>query len=202
MRQILLTLARLLSLVLCAATAVLWVRSIRALDEIYGSFGRTLFDVRSFNGRFEIRTREISQLRSDVTGNPWLLNTPRPFDSLVPKPAYENMIARQRWPLGETDEWQRDAAFFQPIEYRPGRLCWGRQGPGIWVWVREIRIPYWLPLVGFGIAPVAAIAKRFRRKPADDATLCCACGYDLRATPSRCPECGISRTLLSIHRVQ
>jgi hypothetical protein len=51
-------------------------------------------------------------------------------------------------------------------------------------------IPYWvlaiitaaLPIVRFGVW-----WRRWRRHPEG---CCSACGYDLRATPQRCPECG------------
>jgi hypothetical protein len=54
----------------------------------------------------------------------------------------------------------------------------------------SISLPYWslaLPTAGAPIARAAAIARRRRRIKAG---LCAQCGYDLRATPDRCPECG------------
>ena len=50
----------------------------------------------------------------------------------------------------------------------------------------DVRIPYWM-LLTTGFVAVMWLRRRLRRLPAG----CCAgCGYDLRATPERCPECG------------
>jgi hypothetical protein len=52
-----------------------------------------------------------------------------------------------------------------------------------------IRFPLWLPILIFGVILFFLIRRRHRD---DDATHRCAkCGYDLRATPDRCPECGM-----------
>ncbi len=50
--------------------------------------------------------------------------------------------------------------------------------------------PYWLFALAFAIAPALwywTARRKFRRAAAG---LCPRCGYDLRATPTRCPECG------------
>ena len=56
-------------------------------------------------------------------------------------------------------------------------------------------IPHWAIALLLGL-PVAWWAIQFRRRGVRErrksAGLCPACGYDLRATPQRCPECGFA----------
>jgi hypothetical protein len=47
----------------------------------------------------------------------------------------------------------------------------------------------WLPLILFGILPSIWLVKLWRRKKRPPGT-CASCGYDLRASKDRCPECG------------
>ena len=48
--------------------------------------------------------------------------------------------------------------------------------------------PAWFPALAFGVLPAWAIVRRRRR--CHPAGCCQHCGYDLRATPDHCPECG------------
>ena len=50
-------------------------------------------------------------------------------------------------------------------------------------------LPWWALVLLFAIAPTLAAWRRWRSRPLHSG-LCAACGYDLRATPERCPECG------------
>jgi hypothetical protein len=53
----------------------------------------------------------------------------------------------------------------------------------------SLKSPYWFLVIGLSIYPVWQIFRLGKRRKWDG-RLCVVCGYDLRATPDRCPECG------------
>jgi hypothetical protein len=59
--------------------------------------------------------------------------------------------------------------------------------------LRDLSIPYWLLTALTLMLPLTTTALWTRRRARHRRRargLCVACGYDLRATPGRCPECG------------
>jgi hypothetical protein len=53
-----------------------------------------------------------------------------------------------------------------------------------------VRVPHWLLAALSGVLPAGWYAAYRRNAKRRGLGVCTTCGYDLRATPERCPECG------------
>ena len=58
--------------------------------------------------------------------------------------------------------------------------------------LREAVVPLWSILLPSAVMPALWFRRRVRQRMRRRRHLCQTCGYDLRATPGRCPECGTS----------
>jgi hypothetical protein len=84
---------------------------------------------------------------------------------------------------------------------------WGRLGfgnfdqpiPGLWSgWYRWVFVPLWLVALVSTILPAAWARRHLRAGRRARQGLCPSCGYDLRASPERCPECGTSTATAAV----
>lgn len=68
---------------------------------------------------------------------------------------------------------------------------WPRIGIGYaydgWLQMRAVIVPHWLLASVFLVLPIGSLRGARRQKPEH---ACTSCGYDLRASKDRCPECG------------
>ena len=53
-----------------------------------------------------------------------------------------------------------------------------------------LRVPLWSVIALSSLAPLLTLWRSARRSRKPDGRFCRACGYNLHATPGRCPECG------------
>jgi hypothetical protein len=58
----------------------------------------------------------------------------------------------------------------------------------------RIMLPHWCLALILAIVPACFVYQLCRKRCRDRSGLCRTCGYDLRATPSLCPECGALAT--------
>ena len=65
--------------------------------------------------------------------------------------------------------------------------AYGPLGSGWFAKVNELSVPDWFLLILLSILPVV---RRARKHLPTTAGLCHVCGYDLRSSTDRCPECG------------
>jgi hypothetical protein len=64
--------------------------------------------------------------------------------------------------------------------------------------VRYLVVPHWFVGAAFGVIPAAWVVRQERRLRRWRRARCPRCGYDLRATPGQCPECGRPSDVLAL----
>ena len=101
------------------------------------------------------------------------------------------------WPLRDGRVFQASPWWFgeQDIEAQPPR--WISRGPTglgthwrfVYISGRVLVLPLGLPTVLFGILPTIALVRLRHHRRRRKLGLCMKCGYDLRGSTNRCPEC-------------
>jgi hypothetical protein len=193
--RILFNLATLLSLALCLASAGLWIA---ARMDYHWSYRYGPADGRVLSIRSEPRNRE--RFRITFLG-PW----PHPPLSacswsrtpLAGRPGGTTVqIGNDPSGTIRLNDWDGPGLHFsrsratvvvnapqaEPMLYETPIINW------------SLLLAYWVPATLFGLPVLARVAGagfgRDRRRRLLREHRCLGCGYDLRATPDRCPECG------------
>jgi 4-amino-4-deoxy-L-arabinose transferase-like glycosyltransferase len=165
------------SLLLCVAACVFWARSYTSSDRVRWQNERGWRSVRSASGHVELSFLDIdwSAHRLAFHGPRFKREDPRqPF-------AFDVEVLPYQGDTGEN--WERD------------RFAWHEKRNAERGLVHVVAVaPFWPFVVLTGFLPavwaVALLPGHLRERRRKRAGLCPSCGYDLRATPGRCPECG------------
>jgi hypothetical protein len=185
-RRRLFNLAAAVSLVLCVASTALWVRSYVAKEWLM--YRKTEPAHR--------RYREITF----ISGPGQLFIQNSRFDFIA-----DGMAEKMREGEGHPDGF---LYLRQPAESRWGRFANGsdhthahgalgflfhsrvyEEGSDTWT-VERAMIPYWFVTTTTAVLPITWWRHYRRQCIRVREHRCLTCGYDLRATPERCPECG------------
>ncbi len=85
-------------------------------------------------------------------------------------------------------------------KWKPGLTIHGWLGGSATYWyfpriqinsrVTNVILPFWIPILVFGPSLAFMYLPVRRRRKRKKLGLCVKCGYDLRASKDRCPECG------------
>ena len=165
MRRRLLNFLTMLSLLLCVTVVVLWLRSYGRCDALVQPTRDG--DRVCVTSEFGVIVFEWEAPTAGIVQPGWEY-----FPTPVPR----------RWPIGRGP---------RGVElYRGTVRHFVRLPPSA---VYGFALPHWLLVLAAAILPGVAlvrIGQRARRSRYLLAGLCPACGYDLRATASCCPECG------------
>ena len=161
--RIILNAATVLSLLLCVATLLLW-----ACSYVHSQVRMGVID-----GQFVVVSIESSQYFADEM-----------FDRL----------GSRRVLMGLTKNAGSSRGVFG-VRHAQSHVQ-GNSTSG-WTWGTAGGVPYAViviplayPAVLLALPPLLWLLGRLRRRRRARSGLCIACGYDCRATPDRCPECG------------
>jgi hypothetical protein len=180
MKRRLLNLLTALSLLLCAAVVVLWVRSFWAWE-----FGEWI-SRSSGDGQSVETAWVLGVARGVVTVSRqtelWLVQNPPWLNASQPGWTWHT---RRLYGRERTTLWERLGFSYEHMTSS------GHPLPVLDEYT--LSFPFLLPVAALAALPVARCVRRLRRRPPPG--LCSKCGYDLRATPDKCPECGAAASV-------
>jgi hypothetical protein len=172
--RILVAAASLLSLLLFCAIAALWVRSLWRYDEF--SLER---QSRRGTGGDNFNLSVVSE--HGLIATQYQRHATGPAEWTIAADHFERRQWRSIPALPTRYAWLTTLGFYSDSIVRPALVS------------RGVIIPHWSLCAATAILPAIHLFVWRRRRRRARPGLCQICGYDLRASPDRCPECGAPR---------
>jgi hypothetical protein len=164
------------SLLLCVASVALWVRSYWAADE-YSITGATFVSTQGMLFGMGPAGPIPPEM---LPRNP--RPAPRGYQRVAPFHVGPSRISPSLPGFQSSFEFA-GVSWFRTLG---GKIPRGYIAPH---W--QATAPHWVGVVLFGLLPSIVLLSWLRSRKLRLTVGCCkSCGYDLRATPDRCPECG------------
>lgn len=184
------TLCAAVSLMLCVVLCVLWVRSYSRPDTIRRKWHTVTLTT------YEQRRLELLTGRGSVHAR-WdrehITASARDVRRLMAAEAGASPLRTSSVTAVPRRDAFPHAARFGFYFHRQSD-AWGDASPARSVTTRTTAAsPLWPGPLLTAVLPATWLRHRWRRGRAVSRGLCLSCGYDLRATPDRCPECGRQR---------
>ena len=186
-RRIILGTLTLVSLSICIATIVFWLRSYSGSDYITRQWRVSADSFSISHDSHEIQSTR-GQIRFQLVHDTYYHHGQLSGMTLTPS------NAQPGWSTG------RLGAHHIGWESATPRSIWNQLGFMSWetgwsssfadVITRVWAIPAWFVVLLTAVLPALRLRGLLRQRRRYARGLCAECGYDLRATPARCPECG------------
>jgi len=215
----LLNLLTALSLLLCVATAAVWVRSYWSVDIVKLGSDRLH---KAASGGGGVMLESVTLYRRDGNWQTGMNPATRHLSNYTETRKHYLQTPRAEGG-GEGKRWQRldypytgRGAFEMLAWAQVNHPAWPQSVPvarqagatydngtyaarEIWYVGRAVWVPYWTLALITALFPAGWLraAGSRRRSERRRLNLCPTCGYDLRATPGRCPECGTEPTAVA-----
>jgi hypothetical protein len=184
------TIVAALSLLVCVAIVALWVRSHFVYDAVADGWvndpptSGTFVQAYSNRGAISLRRLEVV-----VQGS-----TPPGFR--VDRGIRLNIGPGEHWTTGKPLPWE-----LTRFRYLMGFSCHNGSSsrpemPGMTTIVHEagVTLPHWFAALLAAVPAVIGWRQHRSHRMRERTGLCAKCGYDLRASPERCPECEAKTT--------